>query len=153
MVAPTAEKSASAAMLAIAGSYSSIRYTQLDAQAWAREVPAWISPELAVLAVEELYTTPQQTIDGRPPALTAHALAEMCRTVQAKLPNYHGEDDTVSRAKSTAGRYAASYNAIVDKVFAANPELLEGQGYFHGLSIARGVLNSENNIYRQKYTA
>lgn len=141
-----------AALLAIAGSYNSRQYSQTEAKGWADAIPVWISPELAVLAVEELYTNPQQTVDGNLPDLTPHALAEMCRIVQAKLPDYNSEDDTISRPKSTAGRYAASYNAIVEKVFKANPDLADGQGYFHGLSIARGVLNSENNIYGQKYT-
>lgn len=140
-----------AAFLSIARSYTNKNYDQLAAKAWADKIPEWISPELAVLAVEELYTT-RQTLDGGVPDLTPAALAEMCRIVQAKLPDYSGEDDTISRAKSSAGRYAASYNSIVEKVFTANPDLTSGQGYFHGLSIARGVLNSENNIYGQRYS-
>lgn len=140
------------AVLRVASTYTSRRYTQIDAKAWAESMPEWVSSELAMLAVDVFFDPRNQTLDGQPPTMAPKAFVECCQYVRSKLPDSHVEDDTISRPNSREGRLAAAFNSVVEKTFNANPELdFRGSDYYWGLHVARGVLNGENNLKGQPY--
>lgn len=139
------------AMLQLASEFNKKRYGLIDAKGWADALPDWITPKLALLGIEELYTG-QPTMDGQPPALTPPALVAVCKGIRSKMPEARPQETV--EPSSHGGRHAAVFSDLVYRVKKANPDRSPDDNprdYYWVINIARGVLNGENDLNGNRY--
>ena len=136
--------------LTVASQHNGRRYSALDAKSWADMVPAWVTSDLAVEAVEMIFR--QDSLDGTHHLLTPNALTEACRKMKGKYTPPAAET-TGTVPKSSQARAAATYTSVVQRVAKTNPDrdMNKRGDYFWILEVARGVLAGECDTRGTQY--
>lgn len=131
--------------------HTGITFDQKHAAQLAGDVPDWLGPDLAKLAVDEIARHP--TLDGAPPPITPFTIIEMAKTLRGGSHADGEPDDAKSYPKSAAGKFAAAYTDVVERVRLNAPELdfRKPSNYFWALQVASGVLKGTNNIRGEEY--
>ena len=126
-------------------------FDQNAASYLSKNVPEWMTVDLAKLSVDELAKAP--TLDGSPPDITPYKIVEMARSIRQYNPADDVPDDSKSYPSSPAGKFAAAYTDVVERVMLNTPEMdfKRPGNYFWALSVASGVLKGTNNIRGEVY--
>lgn len=132
--------------------HTGLIFDQSHAAQLANNVPDWLGPELAKLAVDEIARHP--TLDGGQPDITPNTIVQMAKVIRGHAPGGDEPDDAKSYPTSAAGKFAAAYTDVVERVMLNSPEMdfhMPGN-YFWALQVATGVLKGSNNIRGEEYS-
>ncbi|AMM44212.1 hypothetical protein KITKAT_44 [Arthrobacter phage Kitkat] len=127
-------------------------FTQPEAKQFADAAPDWLTEPLAKLAVDNIAKAP--TLDGAPPFFTPEAIFKEAKAIRAANPEFIPDDDPHAVVPSSAkGRFAATFTAVVERVFGANEhvDFNKPSNYFWALDVAKGVLDGTCNVKGEEY--